>query len=243
MTRRHNLSAFKRAAALFACATIAACGSPTTEGVEQHTPSQTVNTSVHDMQTLAVEKRVAFMTGHVEAGLALFRAGAPEQAAKHLLHPVSETHASERAGIEALGFDQSLFVQVSDALAQGRPASEIEPQLAAVEANMALLQKNAGGNPRELIAYLMDMVIEEYKIGVTDGAITDPGEYQDAFGFTVVALDLAELRETNGPDDAIAQLRVLLAMWPDDGPLANSVPTAVSDVVAQAEKVKLVVDR
>lgn len=243
MTRRHNLSAFKRAAALFACATIAACGSPTTEGVEQHTPSQTVNTSVRDMQTLAVEKRVAFMSGHVEAGLALFRAGAPEQAAKHLLHPVSETHASERAGIEALGFDQSLFVQVSDALAQGRPASEIEPQLAAVEANMALLQKNAGGDPRELIAYLMDMVIEEYKIGVTDGAITDPGEYQDAFGFTVVALDLAELRETNGPDDAIAQLRVLLAMWPDDGPLANSVPTAVSDVVAQAEKVKLVVDR
>lgn len=243
MTRRHNLSAFERAAALFACATIAACGSPTTERVEQHTPSQTVNTSVRDMQTLAVEKRVAFMSGHVEAGLALFRAGAPEQAAKHLLHPVSETHASERAGIEALGFDQSLFVQVSDALAQGRPASEIEPQLAAVEANMALLQKNAGGNPRELIAYLMDMVIEEYKIGVTDGAITDPGEYQDAFGFTVVALDLAELRETNGPDDAIAQLRVLLAMWPDDGPLANSVPTAVSDVVAQAEKVKLVVDR
>ena len=58
----------------------------------------------HDMDTLPVAFRVAFMSGHVEAGLALYRAGAPEQAAKHLLHPVSETHAAERAGIDALGF-------------------------------------------------------------------------------------------------------------------------------------------
>ena len=62
-----------------------------------------------DMQALPVDKRIAFMSGHVAAGLALYRAGAPEQAARHLLHPVSETHAAERAGIDALGFDAAIF--------------------------------------------------------------------------------------------------------------------------------------
>ena len=65
----------------------------------KHSPEE-----MEEMQKLAVEKRVAFMSGHVVAGLTLYRAGAPEQAAKHLLHPVSETHAAERAGIDALGF-------------------------------------------------------------------------------------------------------------------------------------------
>ena len=61
---------------------------------------------------LPIEKRVAFMAGHVQAGIALYRAGAPDQAAPHLLHPVSETHQAERTGIDALGFDQSIFLSV-----------------------------------------------------------------------------------------------------------------------------------
>ena len=125
-----------------------------------------------NMTTLPVEKRVAFMSGHVEAGLSLVRAGAPDQAAKHLLHPVSETHEAERAGIDALGFDQEIFLQVSQALEEGRPAAEIEPQLAAAEANMALMQANAGGDPVDIIGYLMDTVFDEYRVGVTDGVRT-----------------------------------------------------------------------
>lgn len=193
----------------------------------------------HAMDTLPVEKRVAFMSGHVEAGLALFRAGAPEQAAQHLLHPVSETHAAERTGIDALGFKQDIFLGVSKALENDKPANEIAPQLAAAEANMADMQVAAGGDPNEIIAYLMDTVLEEYRIGVTDGVITDPGEYQDAFGFTVVALKIANRIE--GPDtrNLIAQLETLLAMWPEGGPLADSTPTSVAEVVAQTSQVHI----
>ncbi len=193
----------------------------------------------HNMQTLAVEKRVAFMSGHVEAGLALFRAGAPDQAAQHLLHPVSETHEAERAGIDALGFDQDIFLEVSKALEDGRPADEIEPQLAAAEANMALMQENAGGDPVDVIGYLMDTVFEEYRIGVTDGAITDPGEYQDAFGFTIVALDIAHRIEGRNTDRLISELETLLAMWPASGPLAASTPTPVAELVAQTSRVHI----
>lgn len=191
----------------------------------------------HNMETLPVEKRVAFMSGHVQAGLALFRAGAPDEAAPHLLHPVSETHEAERAGIDALGFDQEIFLAVSTALEEGRPADEIAPQLAAAEANMALMQTNAGGDPLDVIAYLMDTVFEEYRIGVTDGVITDPGEYQDAYGFTVVALEIAGRMEGADTARLIGELETLLALWPEGGPLAESTPTSVAEIVAQTSNV------
>ncbi len=199
---------------------------------------ETSENSGHMMSMLPVEKRVAFMSGHVEAGLALYRAGAPEQAAKHLLHPVSETHEAERAGLSALGFEQDLFIAVSDALDEGLPAAEIEPQLAAAEANMALMRANAGGDPAEIIDYLMDTVLEEYQIGVVDGKITDPGEYQDAYGFTVVALSIASDVDSAGSEPLMASLEQLLKLWPDHGPLAASTPSPVSEISTHVAKVK-----
>lgn len=190
----------------------------------------------HDMETLPVAFRVAFMSGHVEAGLALYRAGAPEQAAKHLLHPVSETHAAERAGIDALGFAKDVFERVSDMLEAGAPASEIEPLLQDAEANMARMQVKAAGEPAAIITFLMDTAAEEYAIGVTDGAISDPGEYQDAYGFSVVALKTA--RRIEGAEALVAELESLTQMWPTTGPLADSDPQPVADVAAQIEAVK-----
>lgn len=235
---------------------IAACGpAPSDEPIETISKSPTVAVASeaseggegegeggeagHGMDILPVEKRVAFMSGHVQAGLALFRAGAPDQAAQHLLHPVSETHDAERAGIDALGFDQAIFIAVSTALDEGRPATEIEPQLAAAEANMILMQTNAGGDPVDVIAYLMDTVFEEYRIGVKDGVISDPGEYQDAYGFTVVALDIANRMEGNGTARLVAELEALRALWPDVGPLASSVPTPVAELAAQTSQVHI----
>ena len=180
-----------------------------------------------DMEILPVEFRVAFMSGHVEAGLALYRAGAPEEAASHLLHPVSETHAAEREGIDALGFEAEIFEQVSQALDEGRPASEIEPMLAQAEAILALLQANAGGDARAIIAYLMDVTAEEYAIGVSGGVVTDPGEYQDAFGFATVALQQAQRL---GDEPLIAAIDALVGLWPAGGPLAASTPAPVEEI-------------
>ena len=193
----------------------------------------------HDMETLPVEKRVAFMSGHVEAGLALFRAGAPDQAAQHLLHPVSETHASERAGIDALGFEPAVFEAVSKALEEGRPAAELEPQLKKAEANMALMQEKAGGDTKIIIEYLMGTVVDEYGVGVQDGKVTDPGEFQDAFGFSVVAMKMAKRLDDPKAADLNRELKALVAMWPAGGPLADSTPKPVAEVAAQTSKVLL----
>ena len=191
------------------------------------------------MKALPIEKRVAFMSGHVEAGLALYRAGAPDQAAKHLLHPVSETHADERAGIDALGFQAEVFEAVSTALSDGKPAADIEPQLAAAEANMALMQEKAGGAPADLIEYLMGTVAEEYAVGVTDGTITDPGEFQDAYGFAVVARKIAAGLEGDAAAEVAKELDTLVGLWPAGGPVADSTPAPTAAVTAQASKVLL----
>ena len=213
-----------------------------TEPVTQQAPppEPTEEMKGHDMsqmETLPVEKRVAFMSGHVFAGLALYRAGAPEQAAPHLLHPVSETHQAERAGIDALGFKADIFKAVSDALAEKRAAEEIEPMLKQAEENIVLLQTNAGGDAAEVIEYLMNTIDEEYAIGVKEGKITDPGEYQDAYGFSVVALQIAKRIEGKDTTQLISALEQLVGMWPENGPLADSTPSSVATVTEKTAQV------
>ncbi len=189
------------------------------------------------VDTLAAPERLAFMSGHVKAGLALYRAGEPEMAAPHLLHPVSETHEAERAGLDALGFAPEVFEAVSLALEEGRPAEDIEPQLAAAEANLALMAAEAGGDPAATILFLMDTIVEEYTIAITDGAISDLGEYQDAYGFAVVARERALALDPTA-EDLLAALDTLISLW-SEGPLPVDAPAPVGQVTAQTSRVRL----
>ncbi|MEQ9316831.1 MAG: hypothetical protein RLN72_13335, partial [Henriciella sp.] len=112
--------------------------------------------AAHTPETLPIQNRLAFMRGHVEAGLALYRAGASDQAAKHLLHPVSETHAAEREGLDAMGFDGALFVSISDALEAGTASSEIEADLVRAEDNLSTLADTVGGSSKDILNFLLD---------------------------------------------------------------------------------------
>ena len=191
----------------------------------------------HDVGALPLPQRLAFMTGHFNTGLALYRAGEPAMAAPHLLHPVSETHEAERAGLDALGFDASLFEAVSKALEDGLPASEIEPQLAAAEENLAMVAAKAGGEPTEIIRFLMDTIVEEYTIAINDGVVTDPGEYQDAFGFAIAAKGQAQ-RMDPSVQPVIDEINALIAFWPE-APIPPETPTPVGQIIAQTSKVVL----
>lgn len=192
----------------------------------------------HSMETLPIENRLAFMTGHVKAGISLYRAGEPAMAAPHLLHPVSETHQAERAGIDRLGFDASIFEAVSAALDAGKPASEIEPQLKAAEENLEAVAGKAGGDASEIIKYLMAVIVEEYTIAITDGKVSDPGEYQDAWGFAQVAKKRAAALPADKQAAVIAELDTLIALWPE-APIPPAEPAPVGQVVAQTSKVLL----
>lgn len=155
----------------------------------------------------------------------------------YLLHPVSETHQSERKGLNALGFEASLFEIVSEALKQGRAASEVEPQLLAAEVNLDAMAQKAGGDPADIIAFLMDTIDEEYAIAITDGIVSDPGEYQDAFGFAHVAKHHANSLTPNNRDAVLKEIDALIALWPDS-PIAPDTPTAVERVKAKTSAVR-----
>jgi hypothetical protein len=193
--------------------------------------------SKHSMITLSPAKKIAFMSGHVAAGLALYRAGKLDQAAPHLMHPVSETHQKERAGIDSLGFKPEVFKLVSKALDEDRPASEIEPMLVAAEANILLLQQNAGGNPNEIIAFLMEKVAEEYQAGVSNQTIIESGEYQDAFGFSVVALTISKRSDKGTASQRTKELIKLVKMWPEAGPITDAKPKALDLIIQQTNTV------
>lgn len=193
----------------------------------------------HGPETMPIQNRLAFMRGHVEAGLALYRAGAPDQAARHLLHPVSETHAAEREGLDELGFNGDLFVSISNALEAGTASSEIESDLAAAEDNLSMLADEVGGSDKEIINFLMDTTLAEYRVGVSsDGEIVNAGEFQDAYGFVTVAEDYAaDLPGAEG-DAVRAELSKLKALW-TGAPLADSTPAPVDAVAAQVSRVEL----
>lgn len=190
-------------------------------------------------ETMSLPKRLAFMSGHVEAGLALYRAGEPDMAAKHLLHPVSETHADERAGLDALGFNGALFETVSAALDAGQTAVEIEPQLKAAEENLALVAEQAGGDTVEILDFLIAVTVEEYTAGVPADTVEIAGEYQDAYGFAVVARQRAESLDGEDGARVRAEIDNLIALWPENGPVPPEAPTPASAIAAQASSVTL----
>jgi len=192
-----------------------------------------------DIGALPLPQRLAFMSGHVAAGLALYRAGEAEAAAPHLMHPVSEGYEAERAGLDKLGFEPDTFRNVSNALEQGRPASEIEPQLEAAEANLSAMRKEAGGDPAASIRFLMDTAVAEYSAALTDGKVTDAAEYQDAWGFVTIARELASELEGSSSQKVAATLDEMLGLWPEDAPLPPANPAPAGQVSALASRVLL----
>lgn len=226
------------AGVLAGMALLTACGPADAPTPEAETPTAAEPAEGIGAQPLPL--RLAFMSGHVEAGLALYKAGAPEMAAKHLLHPVSESYAEERAGLDALGFDPRLFEAVSEALEAGRTADDVAAQLAAAEAHLAEIADRAGGDAGEIIAFLMETVIDEYGEGVAEGVVVNAGEYQDAFGFTVVALKRVDGLPGLQQAPVRAALEALLALWPES-PLPPERATSLAEVTAAAEAVSVLV--
>ena len=59
--------------------------------------------------------------------------------------------------------------------------------LVEAEKNLEMLSQNAGGDPYEIIKFLMAIALEEYELSFRDGTIIELGEYQDAWGFVEVS--------------------------------------------------------
>lgn len=191
------------------------------------------------MQRLSADKRLALLSGHVVTGLTLYRAGDPGEAAHHLKHPVAEEHADEQAGLDEFGFKPDVFRQVLAELEAGRPASEIEPLLAEAETNLTEMRAAAGGDPKSQIEFLMKSLADRYDAGVDTSTIVSLGDYQDAYGFAVVARDVAAAQDPAFYGPLKLELDLLVLMWPRKGPVSTSLPPPEFQMAEQLARVKL----
>ncbi|OUT96984.1 MAG: hypothetical protein CBC01_07360 [Betaproteobacteria bacterium TMED41] len=168
---------------------------------------------------LPISHRLAFMSGHVEVGIELYKLGELKMAAPHLLHPVSETHAEERKGLENRGFKADIFEQVSESLNKNLPASEIDSLLNRASNNLNELADNIGGDRKEIIKFLLKTAVEEYDLSINNNLIANIGEYQDSWGFIKVAMHHAkEISDTKLSKEILINLQKLHVYW-INGPL------------------------
>ncbi|MEN7344083.1 MAG: hypothetical protein AAAFM81_14115, partial [Pseudomonadota bacterium] len=98
--------------------------------------------------------------------------------------------------------------------------------------------RSASSDPSDIIKFLMATVSEEYAIAVNDGVVTDPGEYQDAYGFTEVAKGYAKQLDEEIQAEVKLALETLAAVWvgapipPENPVLPDVVDRRVAAVIA-----------
>lgn len=137
------------------------------------------------------------MRGHLLTAEALLKAGEPDMAAPHLMHPLMEHYEPLEAALEARGvpeFEESLAeVSVSDTADASQVSAKIAEAQRAIDRAAEGLDASAKARG---LALLLREATHEYDEGVKGGKVEEPIEYQDAYGF-VLAAD-AVVKELSG---------------------------------------------
>lgn len=206
-----------------------ACGRQPAEPVSSHEHAA----ADADAPDLATDD-VAFLTqlfltkGHLRVGTALYRQGAVAAADVHMKHPHDELYAELAPALEARGLPG--FADELTALAaavEGRqPIDRVDAALAAANAAIDRVAgidadpARASAQVVQVIASLMRHAADEYAVGVQGATVVEPQEYQDAWGFTQIALEQTDrLAARGGAAGQTAagirtQLEALAPAWP-----------------------------
>ena len=165
---------------------------------------------------LAYQAQLGLMRGHLFVGNALYQQGFIEHAKTHMKHPESELYADVAdvlIGRGGQGFAAQLS-QLADAVnnEQGDAAvaaayAEIETAIKQHEALIADDNKQAI-NQMLVAASLIRIAADEYAIGIVDGKTSNVHEYQDAYGFTQVSLELVDSIDSEDLAVKVAQKKV-----------------------------------
>ncbi len=151
---------------------------------------------------------LAFMEGHMRAGLTLYEQGDLEAAKTHMGHPIEEKYDAVAERLAEAGFD-TLKEQVSDLAAAAEAEAEYEEIEQRYEAVRETLEAvRAGFSPAQQIVGLIDLTRvagEEYAVAVGGGELSNLHEYQDSWGFLrVVETEAQELAESD--DTQVAEV-------------------------------------
>ena len=188
-------------------------------------PADEMEPVVEDVSTLSDEEylfRVGLMRGHLLVGHALYGLGALDAARTHSKHPTDELFAgmaAEFAARGAAGFGPELKAHAT--ASQSDVPATVGKAYAALTEAMSRAEDAVEAPPgmvARLIVALLREAADEYAVGIVDGKLAEAHEYQDAYGFTQIALAWAQRA---GHSDGGVFLRMaerieaLSSLWPN----------------------------
>lgn len=173
--------------------------------------------------------KLGLMRGHLMAGHALYAMGEHAAARTHSKHPSDELYldlapALERRGVPPFAAELTAHAEAvaSGAADISEPYAELLFAIAAAE--NAVTDSSAALRARVAVMLLREAA-REYAIGVVDGQLENAHEYQDAYGFTQIALGLARVQHAGAEGDDREVLRGMVTameslsdMWPNLAP-------------------------
>ncbi|HEY7765651.1 MAG TPA: hypothetical protein VIB38_11730, partial [Aestuariivirgaceae bacterium] len=192
---------------------------------------------------------LGLVEGHLRAGLELYRQGAADMARTHMKHPGDELYADLEPALsarKAAGFGPSLEA-LAAAVENGKPIAEAEKAFSAVMEEIDKARATIDDLPDELksLMALIRTAADEYAVGVKEGKVTDPHEYQDAWGFTQTAkAQLAKRSEADRKrlgqsyEQIAGELNKLDAAWPSLVP-PDKVTTDASVIYGAAARIEI----
>lgn len=170
--------------------------------------------------------QLAFIRGHLNVGVDLYRQGEQEASATHMKHPGDELYTDLLPAMEsrkATGFAEQLEA-LAVAVTEQRPLAEVEAAYGTLQDAITLAENAVTALNAEIlgdvILNLVRTAAAEYDIAVGEGGVLEnEHEYQDALGFVRVATQLLErldtLTENSTAVAAIrAQLDLISPIWP-----------------------------
>ncbi len=168
---------------------------------------------------------LGLVEGHMRAGIELYKKGDSSAARTHMKHPADELYADLKPQFESMkiaGFDAELEA-VAKAVENAAPEAAIDASFVRLQAAIAKARGSVSAHDTaETVEHLVRKAADEYAIGVKDGKVNDPHEYQDAWGFVQAARSAMaampdDQRQKNAPAlaEIEAELERVQVLWPD----------------------------
>ena len=188
----------------------------------QEAPVEAQDAPVEAQAALSDEEylvQLGLIRGHLLVGHGLYRLNALDAARSHSKHPTDELYADmerEFAARGATGFGDEL--QTHALASQGEDVTAVDAAYEALTAAITRAEAAIAVSPAMIVGVVVELLREaaaEYAVGIVDGKLSDAHEYQDAYGFTSVAMSWAHRANPDEVFDQIAErVEALSDMWP-----------------------------
>ncbi|OFE12576.1 hypothetical protein PHACT_05025 [Pseudohongiella acticola] len=198
--------------------------------------------------------QLAFIRGHLNVGVNLYREGDEDASATHMKHPESEIYAALQPALEsrnAPGFADQLAA-LATAVENGEPVADVEAAYEALLQGITAAELAVSNQSARLLGdVIVDLVstaAAEYDIAVGDDlSLENAHEYQDALGFIRIAYDMLDnVAALTNDTSAVASIRNQLDLvhpaWTGLQP-PQRLHTEPSVIYGAASRIELAVSR